>query len=128
MKKSPPTVEAYIGTFPAPIQTITGRLRRIIRRLVPDHAEAVYPGWKLIGYRATQGKLNAYFGFLALFDDKVVLGFEYGTMLSDPEKKLEGKGTQVRQLTFRRSSEVKETVIAPFVLEAAAIALERKRK
>ncbi len=126
-KRKPPSVQAYVAAFPKPIQTITGKLRRIIKRLVPHHVEAVYPGWKLIGYRVTHGRINAYFGFLALFDDRVILGFEYGTMISDPDKKLEGKGTQVRQLTFRRSSDINETAVAPFILEAASIALEKKR-
>ncbi|MCI0553905.1 MAG: DUF1801 domain-containing protein, partial [Anaerolineae bacterium] len=97
---------------------------------VPDCIERVYPGWKLIGYRAVnvdKGNKSHYFGFIFPTDDKVVLGFEYGTMLSDPDKVLEGSGTQVRYITFRTQKEIKKSILIPLISEAVSIAIDRKK-
>jgi hypothetical protein len=88
--------------------------------------EAVYTGWKLIGYRVKEGKRDAYFCFVAPLPDHVVLGFEYGVQLYDPDQRLEGNGTQVRYLTVREKDDIEPEVFRTFIAEAAQIALQRK--
>jgi hypothetical protein len=88
--------------------------------------EAVYTGWKLIGYRGKQGRHDAYFCFIAPFENRVMLGFEYGVQLFDPNLWLEGDGTQVRYLTVREQQDIESEVFRAFIAEAAQIALQRK--
>lgn len=97
----------------------------MVKKAVPDHIERVYPGWKLIGYRAMKGRESRYFCFIAPSEDKVVLGFEYGRMLSDPDKILEGTGSQVRQVVVRKRADIRKSEFVPLILEAAMIASER---
>ena len=49
-----PTPEQFLSGFPPEIAPLSNHLRGLIRRAVPDPIEAVYPGWKLIGYPGAQ--------------------------------------------------------------------------
>lgn len=121
------SVEEYLSSFPVAIQSHTNSLRKLIKQTVPGAIERVYPGWNLIGYRVLHGSKSFYFGFLAPFADRVVLGFEYGTMLSDPHGVLEGNGSQVRQIVILTKTDMKNHILTPLILEAASIATERKK-
>jgi hypothetical protein len=79
-----PTPEQFLAEFPPPIRDVTNKLRALVKATLPDVAEAVYPGWRLIGYRVTESGREAYLGFVAPRPDSVMLGFEFGVLLSDP--------------------------------------------
>jgi hypothetical protein len=121
------SVEEYLNRVPDNIQSLARTLRTLVRKAVPDVLERVYPGWNIIGYRAPLGTTSAYVGFLAPFQDRIVLGFEYGVLLSDPDGVLEGRGTQVRQVTIRSAKEIRQDVLMPLLLQAVSVAKERKR-
>ena len=61
-----PTPEQFLSGFPPEIAALSNHLRGLIRRAVPDPIEAVYPGWKLIGYRVRDGARDRYFGYIAV--------------------------------------------------------------
>ena len=122
-----PTPDEFLSTFPPEIQSLANELRTLVKETVPNMKEAVYTGWKLIGYRAKKGRSDAYFCFIAPFENRVMLGFEYGVQLFDPNLWLEGDGTQVRYLTIREQKDIEREVFRAFIAEAAQIALERKR-
>jgi hypothetical protein len=126
------TIEQFLSEAPTPIRRLMERLRSILQTTIPNHIEAIYPGWGLIGYRITQGHTSKYFAYIAPTDDGVKLGFEYGILLPDPHAILEGKGTRVRYVVVRHMSDIKKKQLAPLIWEAAMIAvdhsLKRKRK
>lgn len=121
-----PTPEEFLSTFPREIRIQANELRALVKETTPHVKEAVYTGWKLIGYRVKQGRGDAYFCFIAPFPDRVMLGFEYGIQLFDPDLRLEGEGTQVRYLTIRKKEDIEPEVLRTFIAEAAQIALQRK--
>ena len=104
------------------IRSIAQALRELVRAQVPHADEAVYVGWRLIGYRADHRRRNVYFAYIAPTADHVSLGFEYGILLSDPLGLLEGDGNQVRYLRYRQLDEIRPEIIAPLIREALAIA------
>ena len=120
-------IDRYLKKFPTQIQELANSLRELVKQAAPDCIERVYPGWKLIGYRALNGNKSHYFGFIFPTADKVVLGFEYGTMLSDPHGVLEGTGTQVRYVTVRLQKDIRKSIIIPLISEAVSIAVEHKK-
>ncbi len=122
-----PTPEEFLSAFPPEIQRLANELRVLVKETVPNVKEAVYTGWKLIGYRVKKGRSDAYFCFIAPFENRVMLGFEYGVQLFDPNLWLEGDGTQVRYLTVREQDDIEAEAFRAFIAEAAQIALERKR-
>ena len=71
--------------------------------------EAVYTGWHLIGYRVREGRRSRYFCFVAPFEDRIGLGFEYGVLLTNDAGLLEGGGTQVRYVTIHRVEDIRES-------------------
>jgi hypothetical protein len=122
-----PTPDQFLSRFPPEIQKLANELRALVKETVPNTKESVYTGWKLIGYRVKKGRTDAYFCFIAPFENRVMLGFEYGVQLFDPNLWLEGDGTQVRYLTVREEQDIEMEVFRAFIAEAAQIALERKR-
>lgn len=122
------SVEEYLEDFPPHIRQCAEELRLLVREVVPEYIERVYPGWKLIGYRRKKGSKSFYFAFIYPTADKVVLGFEYGILLSDPNKLLIGNGSQVRQVVFKKVSNINKVQITPLIWEAAMIAVEGRLK
>jgi hypothetical protein len=90
--------------------------------------EAVYTGWRLIGYRLREGRRSRYFCFIAPFVDRVALGFEYGVLLTNDASRLEGTGTQVRHVTIRCIEDIREQELAALIAEAATMVATIKRR
>jgi hypothetical protein len=122
-----PTPEQFLVTFSADIQTLAGHLRALIKRTVPNADEAVYTGWRLIGYRVRDGRRSHYFCYIAPFADRVTLGFEYGVLLSNDAGLLEGTGTQVRYVTIRELEDLREQELTALIAEAAVVAATVRR-
>jgi hypothetical protein len=121
-----PTPNEFLSSYPPAIQSLANEVRALVKETVPSISEAVYPGWKLIGYRVKKGRRSAYFCFIAPFENRIMLGFEYGVQLFDPELRLEGEGTQVRYLTVREQEDIQPEIFRAFIAETAQIALQRK--
>jgi hypothetical protein len=117
--------EALLDAFPEPMRDIADRLRRIVRRAVPDSIEAVRPGWRLIGYDVAAGRRSAYFAYVAPERGHVHLGFEHGVLMDDPAGLLIGRGVtrRVRWLTFVPGDELDAAALEALVREAARVAL-----
>jgi hypothetical protein len=98
----------------------------LIRQAVPNLREAVYPGWKLIGYRQIDQGRGRYFCFIAPLADEVRLGFEYGVLMNDPYQLLRGTGTQVRYIPIRTMAEIQPAALVFMIAEAADVAAHRR--
>ena len=119
-----PSPEQFLATFPPEIRALANQLRSLVTRTVPEVDEAVYTGWCLIGYRVR----SRYFCFIAPFEDRVALGFEYGVLLANDAGLLEGTGTQVRHVTIRHVQDIREPDLAALIAEAAIVAATIKRR
>jgi hypothetical protein len=120
--RSTQTPEAFLAQFNPEIHSLANRLRDLMKDALPGVIERVYPGWKLIGYRTKASGKETYVGFVFPAPDRVVLGFEWGVLLDDPDGVLEGDGSQVRQLTVRRAKDIRPKLFKSFVVEAARVA------
>lgn len=123
-----PTPEQFLAAFPAEIHARADQLRALIRRAVAEVDESVYTGWRLIGYRLRDGRRSRYFCYIAPFEDRVTLGFEYGVLPSNEAGLLEGAGTQVRYVTIRQPEDIREQELAALIGEAAAVAATVRRR
>ena len=119
--------ETFFSRFPSGVARTAEELRGLIRESIPGVVERVYTGWKLVGYRVPDGKKSWYCCYLYPREDSVELGFEHGTLLSDPSRVLGGDGAQVRKIVFRAASPLDTKVIRQLLREAALITLEGKR-
>lgn len=98
------TPEKFLSGFPPTTQALAQRLRVLIKNK------------------------SHYFCFIAPLPDGVVLGFEYGIFISDPEGLLQGEGKQVRQLTVKSQKGIRSRKFAAFIKEAAELAALPKRE
>ncbi|MBI3110499.1 MAG: hypothetical protein HYZ01_02900 [Ignavibacteriales bacterium] len=128
MKRMKPTlpVEKYLQRFPLNIRDIVNLLRSRMKEAESGMIERVYPGWNVIGYRVSVQRSSVYIGFIAPYENRVVIGFEYGMLLSDPHRVLEGSGKQVRWITCPSKKVPKRSILMPLILEAVSIAKERR--
>jgi hypothetical protein len=117
-----PTPEQFLASFPPEVQALAERLRALVRQAVPDSVEAVYPGWKLIGYRRPVQGGSVYFGYVAPQIDRAMLGFEYGVLLEDRHGLLEGSGSQVRYVSARLPGDLRMRALLRLIRQAAEVA------
>jgi hypothetical protein len=116
------TPDRFLASYPRQIREIANELRRLVVETVPNTTEAVYPGWRLIGYRQMDRPRGRYFCFVAPMSDHVRLGFEYGASLTDDHNLLEGDGKQVRYVTVRDLGSIALERLEALIAEAAMIA------
>ena len=91
--------------------------RRAVLAADPDFAERVYRGWRGIGFRHPEA------GFVCAIyprSEYVVLLFERGASLPDPEGVLFGEGTQTRFLRLSEPTPETEERIKTYVQQAVA--------
>ena len=94
------SIEGLLAACEPKVRRVAGAARKRILGIVPDATEKLRRGWGLIGYSAP-----AYFAFIAPGPDEVRIGFEWGVMLPDPKRLLEGSGSQVRHVTIRTTKD-----------------------
>jgi hypothetical protein len=126
-RKSPPkiTVEELLGSHNPDIQTIVTTLRNLILQTVPNAAESANPGWHSVNYRHPQ---QGYFCGIFPTQDTVILVFEFGILLPDPDGILEGDGKQVRNIVFHSQDEIAAESIKKLLLEALNLPVSRNEK
>jgi hypothetical protein len=97
------------------------RTRDAVLAADPDLSERLYPGWRGVGYRHPEAGYIC--GIFPQPDGEVRLLFEHGAAMPDPERLLEGAGTQTRYLVVRAGTE--PGTIALLVQQAIAHRLLR---
>ena len=116
------TPDRFLATYPRQIREIATELRRLVLETVPNTTEAVYPGWRLIGYRQMDRPRGRYFCFVAPMSDHVRLGFEYGSSPTDDHRLLEDDGRQVRYVAGRELGSIVPERLSALIAEAAMVA------
>ena len=121
-------IQQFLAQYPPPIQDLANDLRQLVKITLPNIQEAVYPGWKLIGYRLPHRRQTVYVGYIAPQTNYVALGFEYGVLLTDPAGILTGSGSQVRQVIFQQVADIRPELLTPLISQAAQIATLSKEQ
>jgi hypothetical protein len=118
-------IAGFLEFFPSPIVAIVDELRRAVRRAVPEAVERLRPGWRLIGYDLPGTAHGTYFAYIAPELKHAHLGFQYGTLMSDPEGVLHGAHLglrKVRYLTFLPGARIDVAGAVALTREAARVA------
>jgi hypothetical protein len=120
-------VDAFLDDFPPGMRATAQELRRIVRSAVPDAIEHVLGGWRLIRYTVPVGRRRTrMFASIGPEPVHVHLFLEYGVLVPDPDRLLEGahlRLKRVRFLTFAPEIDVPEPAIVAFLRAAAGVAL-----
>lgn len=119
------TLNDLLRQYPPPIRETVDRLRGIVHAIAPGAREKVNRGWRSINYLDPQ---VGYFCGIFPFEDRVDLIFEFGTLLPDPERMLEGEAKQTRYLRFRRPNDIRVQPTKAFIRAALALPPEHSTR
>jgi len=117
--------EDILASHNPEVRALAERLRKIIHDTVPAAIEAAYPGWHSIGYHHPD---SGYFCGIFPQNDRVKLGFEFGVLLPDPDRLLEGAGTQVRYVNIRDRKDIRVRALKKLLVEAINLPDRRETK
>jgi Domain of unknown function (DU1801) len=119
LKTGDPAVDTFLKGYSPQVREIAVRAREVILSVMPDAAEKVYPGWKVIQY-ATGADMKSVFAAISPQRERVNLGLANGVDLEDPDGLLEGDGKAIRHLKLTSP----EAAAAPAVRELVRGALQ----
>jgi hypothetical protein len=101
-------ITEFLAFYPRPIAEQAMALRGLVREAVPEAVERLRPGWRLIGY-----------------DLPIHIGWQTGTLMSDPRRLLRGahlKLRKVRYLTYAPREPIEPGPVIEFTRDPARIA------
>ncbi len=118
-------IDEFLAFYPPAIARKAHVLRALAARTIPDAVERLRPGWRLIGYDLPITRHGTYFAWVWPQPEHVHIGFEIGTLMSDPHWALGGahlRLKRVRYLTFGPSERIPRRLVTGFIRDAARIA------
>jgi hypothetical protein len=102
------------------------RLREVMLEVFPEALERVRMHWALLAYDVpVAGRRKPVFAtWIAVETKHVHLGFQWGVLMADRDRRLEGRGItkQVRWLTFVAGDPIDRRDLEPLIREAASVA------
>jgi hypothetical protein len=119
------SADAILRDHRPDIRALAERLRAIIRDTAPDAIESANAGWHSLSYHHPQ---SGYFCGLFPRADDVLLVFEFGVLLPDPDDILEGDGKQVRFVTVRREKDIRVRALKKLLRAALELPASRQVK
>lgn len=117
--------EFLLDGFPPAIRATGRALRALILATIPGSVETVRTGWRWIAYSLPENGRVRNFAWIGPERRHIHLGFEYGTLLADPEQFLQGAQERLkkfRYFTFEPAIDVDEAVLIDYLTRAAALA------
>jgi hypothetical protein len=98
--------ETIIETYPDDIKKLARATRDKIYETLPEVVEIVWEKQKIAGYGTGSPKMSEHFSWIQPAKKHVVLGFNYGTELPDPNKILEGTGKKFRHFKVKAKADL----------------------
>ena len=105
-------------------------LREFVWELYPRCNELIYDNYNALAFGwSTSDRLGDTFCSIAVFGKEYVhFGFYWGSQIADPEKMLEGKGSQYRYIKVYNKKDFPKTYIKKLMKEAYANSLGKLKE
>lgn len=103
-------------------------LREYILELYPDSNELIYHTHALTAVFSISDKLSDAFCMLPIYTNHLNLGFNKGTLLSDPNKLLTGTGNLIRHIDVKNKSDYRNPEVKALIQEAIDFAIKDMHK
>lgn len=116
MAPRPTSIPELLERCTPEVRALAQATRKHIMCTVPQASEKLRSGWGLIGYNAP-----AYFAFIDVSHRHVRIGFEWGVLLPDPQRRLQGTGSQVRYVSIESPQVLRDPAIRDLLREAAML-------
>jgi hypothetical protein len=116
----------FIRPYPEAVQALALWLREWVWDLYPACNELIYDSYNAVAFGwSLTDRLSHSFCSVAVMAKYVHFGFYWGSEISDPEKRLLGKGNQYRYIVVKEKADFPKTYIKKLVKEAYANSLAK---
>jgi hypothetical protein len=119
------TVDSILAGHSPQVREIVERLRTVIRATVPEAVESAHAVWHSLSYKHPA---CGYFCGIFPQTDRVDVAFEFGVLLADAERVLEGDGKQVRYLRLKDVNALRVEAFKHLLVEAIDLPPKREAK
>lgn len=103
-------------------------LRQFILELCPECNELLYHTHALTSVYCLSDKLSDAFCMLPIYTSHLNLGFNKGTLLSDPDQLLTGTGNLIRHIDVKEPGDYRNEKVKSLILEAIEVAKNDMKK
>ncbi len=110
--------DIVLSTNPA-VQHLARQAKALITSIMPNVVEIAWPAQNIIGYGVGPKKMSEQFCYIALFKERINLGFYYGADLPDPAHLLEGTGNALRHVKISSVEQLENPALVKLVEEAS---------
>jgi hypothetical protein len=123
-----PELLEFLSAYDDRIVALALTVRRFVLTETPRGTETIYDAYNALamGYSFT-GRLKESFCHVAVYSKHVNLGFNRGVDLDDPRGILQGAGKQIRHVTIREASDLKNSYLTRLLRVAVRNARELGR-
>lgn len=111
--------EELLKTTSPQVATLARQAKELIQAIMPEVVEVVWPTQKISGYGVGPKKMSEQFCYIALFKERINLGFYYGADLPDPENLLEGSGQNLRHIKISQPAQLENPALRDLVMAAS---------
>lgn len=111
--------EELLKTTSSQVATLARQAKELIQAIMPEVVEVVWPTQKISGYGVGPKKMSEQFCYIALFKERINLGFYYGADLPDPENLLEGSGQNLRHIKINQPAQLENPALRDLVMAAS---------
>jgi hypothetical protein len=111
--------EEIINHASPEVRELAVRAKALIQEVMPEVVEVAWPRQRIAGYGVGPKKMSEQFCYIAIFKERINLGFYYGAELPDPQDLLEGTGEPMRHVKISRLEQLEDPALRQLV-EAAS--------
>ena len=102
------------------VQDLARATRNLLFSIFPEVVEIPWERQKTIGYGVGPKKMSQHFCWIGLYTTHIILGFNYGATLDDPEHLLEGSGKAFRHYKIYSLKDLDRSELHTLICKAIA--------
>lgn len=111
--------EAMLSSASPEVAHLGRQAKALIEEVMPHVVEVVWLNQRISGYGVGPKKMSEQFCYIALFKNRINLGFYYGADLPDPQNLLDGSGIKLRHIKISRQEQLENSALKELVVAAA---------
>jgi len=113
----------FLEAYPEATQELARQARQKVLSMIGPCYEIIYDATNTVGSGFGYGpKRSHHFIHLPAYTKYVNLGFNAGSELNDPEKRLQGTGAKIRHIRINQAEDLDDRYIIDLIEQAVALA------
>jgi hypothetical protein len=111
--------EEIVSQASTEVENLVRRAQALIEEIMPEVVKVAWPTQNIIGYGVGPKKMSEQFCYIAVFKERINLGFYYGADLADPDHLLEGSGQMMRHIKISQPEQLKNPAVRDLIQAAS---------